>query len=329
MSFRVFIYYCAVCGGWAALVGWLLGQLLAPGKDASAWFLWPPEAAHPKEWLAFIREMIQATVLGGLVGLGVGVADGLAGVSSAKQYPDVGLRGLVVGAIGCLAGLFGGGFFGWVVSRLDSDVLQVLVTVIGWTVTGLLIGASIGLYELASRMVRGGGAAGGVRKLVNGVLGGALGGFLGSILFLVFGKVLSLVLRRPSTELFSTSAWGFVALGLCIGLLIGLAQVILKEAWIKVESGFRPGRELILSKDEVVIGRGEGCDIGLFGDPSIERVHARITKKGNRYVVADAGTPAGTFVNDREVTQPVPLGSGDAIRVGKSVLRFGERAKRK
>ena len=30
MSFRLFIYYCAICGGWAALVGWALGRILAP-----------------------------------------------------------------------------------------------------------------------------------------------------------------------------------------------------------------------------------------------------------------------------------------------------------
>ena len=26
MSLRLFIYYCAICGGWAALVGWALGR---------------------------------------------------------------------------------------------------------------------------------------------------------------------------------------------------------------------------------------------------------------------------------------------------------------
>ena len=43
---------------------------------------------------------------------------------------------------------------------------------------------------------------------------------------------------------------------------IPLAQVVLKEAWIKVEAGFRPGREIMLSKDETLIGKAEGCDIG-------------------------------------------------------------------
>ena len=76
--------------------------------------------------------------------------------------------------------------------------------------------------------------------------------------------------------MWTPSAAGFVALGLCIGLLIGAAQVILKEAWVKVEEGFRPGRELIVSKGEIVIGRAESCDVGLFGDNAVERTHARI-----------------------------------------------------
>ena len=110
--------------------------------------------------------------------------------------------------------------------------------------------------------------------------------------------------------------------------MIGLAQVILKEAWIKVESGFRPGRELILAQPEVTIGRGESCDVGLFGDPGVERLHAVIQRQGNVYLVRDAGSAGGTFVNDEPIHQPRVLRSGDAIRVGRCVLRFGERTSR-
>jgi pSer/pThr/pTyr-binding forkhead associated (FHA) protein len=119
-----------------------------------------------------------------------------------------------------------------------------------------------------------------------------------------------------------------VVLGVCIGLFVGLAQVILKEAWVRVEAGFRPGRELILAKDEVTIGRAETCDIGLFGDASIERLHARILQQGHRYLLADTGSAAGTFVNEQRITEPTPLRSGDSIRVGKSVMRFRERQRR-
>jgi pSer/pThr/pTyr-binding forkhead associated (FHA) protein len=115
---------------------------------------------------------------------------------------------------------------------------------------------------------------------------------------------------------------------MCIGLLIALAQVILSEAWLRVDQGFRAGRELILSKAEITIGRAESCDLGLFGDPTVEKLHARIVQKGDRYLIDDNRTPGGTFLNGERVDGPTPLRSGDEIRVGRCVLRFGERQKR-
>jgi pSer/pThr/pTyr-binding forkhead associated (FHA) protein len=115
---------------------------------------------------------------------------------------------------------------------------------------------------------------------------------------------------------------------MCIGLFIGLAQVILKEAWVRVEKGFRPGRELILTRPETTIGRAEGCDIGLFGDPEVEKTHLRIVRRGGEYLAVDAGTPGGTFVNGRRIQEATALRSGDLIQVGKAVLRFGERQQR-
>jgi pSer/pThr/pTyr-binding forkhead associated (FHA) protein len=136
--------------------------------------------------------------------------------------------------------------------------------------------------------------------------------------------------NKPQSQLLSSSAWGFVALGACIGLFIGLAQVILKEAWVKVETGPRSGRELILTKDETTIGRAEACDIGLFGDNTIEKMHARIVLKNGRYLLVDADTPSGTYLNDERITEPAPLRSGDLIRVGRDrLLRFSEKQKRR
>jgi hypothetical protein len=195
--------------------------------------------------------------------------------------------------------------------------------------TGLLIGASVGAYDMFTRLTRGQNPAGAMAKIINGVLGGSIGGLLGGILYLLLGLVLSGLFGRPPDDIYSSSAWGFVALGTCIGLFIGLAQVILKEAWVRVEAGFRPGRELILSKEETTIGRAEACDIGLFGDTGIEKVHARILLRGKHYLLDDVGTPGGTYVNDQKVVEPTPLHSGDAIRVGKSILRFGERQTRR
>jgi pSer/pThr/pTyr-binding forkhead associated (FHA) protein len=111
-------------------------------------------------------------------------------------------------------------------------------------------------------------------------------------------------------------------------LLIGLAQVVLREAWLRVEAGFRAGREMVLARDTTTIGRAESCDLGLFGDPEVDKVHARIVRQDGRYLLRDAGSRAGTYVNDERLAGPRPLRSGDAIRVGRSVIRFHERAKR-
>ena len=78
----------------------------------------------------------------------------------------------------------------------------------------------------------------------------------------------------------------------------------------------------------ITIGRSESSDIGIFGDNAVEKLHARIVLQGGRYMLADAGTAAGTYVNEERIAQPRPLRSGDAIRIGTNVLRFGERQKR-
>jgi pSer/pThr/pTyr-binding forkhead associated (FHA) protein len=42
-------------------------------------------------------------------------------------------------------------------------------------------------------------------------------------------------------------------------------------------------------------------------------------------MLADAGSQGGTFLNNRRVTHPTKLYSGDLIRVGSSVLTLEER----
>jgi pSer/pThr/pTyr-binding forkhead associated (FHA) protein len=95
--------------------------------------------------------------------------------------------------------------------------------------------------------------------------------------------------------------------------------------WLKVEAGFRAGRELRLDRPVLTIGRAESCDLGLFGDMQIEKLHARIYQQDGRYLIADNHSTHGTFVNDQRVTDPTLLRSGDLIRVGSAYLRFRAR----
>ena len=143
---------------------------------------------------------------------------------------------------------------------------------------------------------------------------------------LAAGRRLGPSLSRQD-DLWSPSLTGFMALGLCIGLMIALAQVVLKDAWLKIEEGFRAGRELLVNKPVLTIGRAESCDLGLFGDSMIEKLHARIYQQDGQYLIADNASTHGTFVNDQRIAEPTLLRTGDLIRVGNAYVRFSERKK--
>jgi hypothetical protein len=307
MSFRLFIYYCALSGGGGAFVGWAIGRTLAPGN--------------------VLGDGIKGLWLGLGVALALALVDALV-VCSLRQLGAILARVLVALMVGCLGGLLGG-LLGRI---LYERALWDGFVVFGWTITGMLIGISLGVFDLLASIAENQPTQGAVAKILKGLLGGTLGGVLGGMLYLVLqGLWTNLFASKNLTgkELWSPSSYGFVALGMCIGLLIGLTQVILKEAWVKVEQGFRKGREQILAKQEVTIGRGEACDIGLFGDMGVERLHCKIVRQGNQYLLVDVGSAGGTYVNDERVVQPRLLRSGDAIRLGKCLLRFGERQKNK
>ncbi len=303
MSFRLFVYYCALCGGWAGFAGWALGRAFSPSG-------------------ALGQAGIRGMFLGMMVALGLGLVDALWNLSL-RRFGLILLRAgsaVLVGAVGGLVGGLAGTWLWQVTDRLD------LMFVLGWIMTGLLVGISIGACEILMGLMNQHDVGGAVKKLIKCLAGGAAGGAVGGLLALAL-KLAGKVFQKPEEWLWSPTATGFVILGMCIGLLVGLAQVILKEAWIKVEAGVRPGREMILAKEKTTIGRAEASDIGLFGDNTIEKLHASILLDGNRYYVEDANTPAGTYVNDQRVQGRTPLQSGDLIRLGKSALRFNERRK--
>ena len=274
-------------------------------------------------------DALKGLCLGLMLGVVLALIDSLV-TSLGRTLVAAALRMATAGLVGAVAGFFGGLIGGGITRSLSYLPLQIAGTILGWTLTGLLIGASVGVFDLLVALSRERDVGGPLRKVVHGLSGGAIGGLLGSLLYLLFYGALGGVFgdKVDLDTMWTPGAAGFVALGLCIGLLIGLAQVILKEAWVKVEAGFRPGRELIVSKGEIVIGRAESCDIGLFGDNAVERTHARILRKGDGYLLVDADTPAGTYLNGRRIDGPTPLRSGDEIRVGRNTLRFGERQKR-
>jgi hypothetical protein len=258
-------------------------------------------------------DLLFAGVLGGITGVlisgALGICDSLMNASPGQRMARV----LTTMLFGFLGGIFGG-----ILCDLLTKVSPVL-RLLGWAVFGSAIGAAINIYDLIQAKLTGRPLDLAGLKLKYGIIGGGLGGVAG-LLF----SFLDFVGLRESMPRFSL-AISLVILGMLVGLLIGLAQIILKETWLRVETGFQPGRELVLTNAETTLGRAESCDLGLFADPSIEQLHARIIRQASSFLLEDAGSEGGTFLNNRRVTRPTKLFAGDFIRLGGSVLIFGER----
>ena len=72
---------------------------------------------------------------------------------------------------------------------------------------------------------------------------------------------------------------------------------------------------------ELTIGRAPGVSL-LLSDPSVSRVHARITADA---VLEDAGSSHGTWLDGVRVTRPSQLRDGAKIRLGDAELRVERR----
>ncbi|HEX9711803.1 MAG TPA: DUF3662 and FHA domain-containing protein [Actinomycetota bacterium] len=75
-----------------------------------------------------------------------------------------------------------------------------------------------------------------------------------------------------------------------------------------------------LSKDAVVIGRLETCDV-IVPDPGASRRHAEIRREGDEWVVIDLGSTNGTEINGKRVNRH-RLAPGDRIVFGETTLEF-------
>jgi pSer/pThr/pTyr-binding forkhead associated (FHA) protein len=81
----------------------------------------------------------------------------------------------------------------------------------------------------------------------------------------------------------------------------------------------REDRTFALEGEPVTIGRGESCRI-VLGDTYASAVHARVYPQNGAWYVEDMGSTNGTYLNRVKVTEAVPLGLGDQIRIGKTTL---------
>lgn len=78
-----------------------------------------------------------------------------------------------------------------------------------------------------------------------------------------------------------------------------------------------------LGSKSCTIGRAESCQIRVTGK-QISRLHARIEASGPRYILTDAGSVNGSYINGKRITGPHTLVDDDTIGLGSPtpLLRF-------
>ncbi len=86
--------------------------------------------------------------------------------------------------------------------------------------------------------------------------------------------------------------------------------------------GARAGEHFLLDRGRINrIGRGEDCELKLF-DPLCSRVHAEIRFEGNQWLIRDAQSRNGTFVNSQKLDDEAVLAEGNSLRIGSAEFEF-------
>ncbi len=112
----------------------------------------------------------------------------------------------------------------------------------------------------------------------------------------------------------------------------GTTLTDIRLPWLHGEEEGRRGSLLVIAgapadigahqvvRTEVRIGRDEG-ELRLR-DGRVSRRHVRVWQEDGRYYVEDLGSTNGSRLNGRMLERPSPLGDGDKIYLGSTVLKF-------
>lgn len=305
------LYFMSLAGGTAGLLAWasqaLLVLLIPVGSPA-----WPSAViaaallggfiggftvAFDEKW-AGNRVQIRWVAMGTLIGFGAGL------ISGAVHLP---LRNALPGALS-------------------------LGTVLGWLVSGAMIGAGLGARWISVNRAR----------LAHGMVGGMCGGFLGGMVFGTLSQWLPGI----------SQAIAFVLTGTGISFGIAFAPILLRDAVLRFVNSGDPRASSKLGKKEWAIQEGDSYILGsqsadlsksTYGrevdiylpDGMVAPRHARIYGRDGRFYVTrhpDLMSEAALrrFVlkaQNRSVTSPFELHDQMLVIVGRTTLMFVAKQK--
>ncbi len=243
----------------------------------------------------FALDAAYGLVTGCLLGLTLGIGQWKA--LRRRWLPPI---ATVLGAVGGFIGLLWGEALYQLLRFAELPARS-----IGWAIVGFALGSSQGV------------ARGSLVGAMRAGLGGGVGGGVGGLLFALL----------PSLTHFPDPACrglAWVLMGALIGSASVLFERLLAGATLKVASGKLEGKEFVLDKPRLIIGRDERCDIALYYDRAVQPRHAVLEWTGAGYRIAPIGN-APVIVNGQNV--PVKeLSHNDVLLIGNTRLVYRLRA---
>ena len=107
-------------------------------------------------------------------------------------------------------------------------------------------------------------------------------------------------------------------------VVVNLGDLPRGAASLVVRNGPQAGASMALDAPITRLGRSIDGEISL-DDITVSRRHAEIVRDGANYVVRDAGSLNGTYVNHTRIDE-VALSQGDELQIGKFRLVFFQEA---
>jgi hypothetical protein len=260
-------------------------------------------------------------LIAGLVGLAIGAVDGIV-----CRVPR---RAILSGAVGFLVGFIGGFLSSFIAGLVYLPLNRLAVGQMGpggtfttfgffvqmtgrglaWCLAGMAMGLGQGIAMRSKRL------------LLYGFIGGVLGGLFGGLLFDPI-DLLVLGIEKPSA--YWSRLIGFVVIGASVGAMIGLVELLARDAWLQMVKGPLAGKEFLIFKDLMNIGSSPRNDIYLFNDPQVAQVHSRIQTSGDICEIENLEEQNPVLLNGHPVRRS-RLHNGDQITIGQTVFIFQTR----
>jgi hypothetical protein len=304
------------------------------GSEALAVAAWvalePPQRSRSDPMLSLSQMSARHVAAGilmfplvaGLVGLAIGATDGL--VCRLVR------RLLLAGGIGLLVGFIGGFVSGYIANLIYAPLnalamkqagdmsaglspfgffVQMSGRALAWAVAGMAMGLGQGIALRSARLT------------MYGFLGGVVGGLLGGLLF---DPIDLLILGADSPSAHWSRAIGFMVVGASVGCMIGVVELLARDAWLRMVEGPLAGKEFLLFKDIMTVGSAPNCEMYLFNDDEVGPQHAAIRAVGDNYEIEAKDHDRLVLLNGMPVGS-ARLRNGDQLGIGRTVFVFQQR----